>query len=151
MDLFLVIVTIVFLTGVVLVGRSLGKGEDGQGETEPLAPQGEATSSAEETRRGEKEEREPISSDWTYPGATSVTRSETSLVLQSFSDPEAITGWYKEKIRRLGMKTKSFVATKTNGNVLNSLVGSDGEREIRVTITRRAGAKEVLIDVTTSS
>ena len=67
---------------------------------------------------------------------------------ESQDDPDAITDWYKEKIKELGMSAKSLVTTKTNGNVLNKLVGANGKREIRVEITKPADQPTTEIKLT---
>lgn len=86
-----------------------------------------------------------------YPGSTIQTKSETALILESQSDAYAITDWYKEKIQAAGMNTKSFVTTKTNGNVKNVLVGANGETEIRVEITKKPGNSPTKIVVSIHS
>jgi len=47
----------------------------------------------------------------------------------------------------MGMNAKSFVATKTNENVENILVGAKSGSEIRVTITAKAGETKTRIVV----
>jgi len=85
---------------------------------------------------------------WQYPNSSIITKSETALILESNGDVDAITDWYKEKIKAMGMNAKSFVVTKTNGNVLNKLVGDNGNIEIRVEISKSAGESTVRIVVT---
>lgn len=80
-----------------------------------------------------------------YPGASIISQSNNEFVLQSSDSPDTITPWYKEKIRSMGMTSKSFVVTKTNGNVLNKLVGADGKNEIRVEISKQANESITLI------
>lgn len=71
-----------------------------------------------------------------YPGSEAVNSSDSSLLLRSSDETENITNWYKEKITSEHMNAKSFVATKTNGNILNKLVGANGELEIVVEIKK---------------
>ena len=87
-------------------------------------------------------------SSFQYPNSQVVSSSENSLILNSIDNADSITDWYKEKIKGEGMSVTSFVTTKTNDNVLNKLVGADGEREIRVEITKEAGSSTVKISVT---
>ena len=87
-------------------------------------------------------------SSFQYPNSQVVSSSENSLILNSIDNADSITDWYKEKIKGDGMSVTSFVTTKTNDNVLNKLVGADGEREIRVEITKEAGSSTVKISVT---
>ena len=87
-------------------------------------------------------------SSFQYPNSQVVSSGENSLILNSIDNADTITDWYKEKIKGEGMSVTSFVTTKTNDNVLNKLVGADGEREIRVEITKEAGSSTVKISVT---
>ena len=75
---------------------------------------------------------------FTYPNAAIGSQSDGSMTLTSTDDPQAITDWYKNKIKELGMSTRSFVQTKTNGNVHNVLAAAKNDDEIKVTITKKA-------------
>lgn len=83
-----------------------------------------------------------------YPNAVQIRTEGNTTVYESQDDPDAITDWYKEKIKELGMSATSFVTTKTNGNVLNELVGANGKREIRVEITKSADQSTTEIKLT---
>lgn len=83
-----------------------------------------------------------------YPNAIQTSSSGNTLSLESQDDPDAITQWYKEKIQSLGMNSKSFVTTKTNGNILNKLVGANGTREVQVEITKQNDESTVHITIT---
>lgn len=87
-------------------------------------------------------------SDYRYPNSQTISSSSDSLLLNSTDDTDLITNWYKEKIKNEGANVKTFVTTKTNDNVLNKLVGADGEKEIRVEISKEAGESLVKISVT---
>ena len=87
-------------------------------------------------------------SSFQYPNSQVVSSGENSLILNSIDNADSITDWYKEKIKGEGMSVTSFVTTKTKDNILNKLVGADGEREIRVEITKEAGSSTVKISVT---
>ncbi len=82
------------------------------------------------------------------PGAKISYQDGSAINLESTDDSDAITDWYKNKIESLGYNAKSFVKTKTNGNVKNSLVGADGKTEIRVEITKAPGENATKIFVT---
>lgn len=82
-----------------------------------------------------------------YPGSTILNQSGDEITLQSTDDPQAITNWYKEKITSMGMNTKSFVQTNTNGNVLNKLAGSDGEHKVEIKISKKNNESAVEISV----
>ena len=60
-------------------------------------------------------------SDLKYPSSDQNSTTSETLILESNDHPDLITSWYKDKIRSLGFKSKSFVQTKTNGNILNKL------------------------------
>jgi len=89
-------------------------------------------------------------SDLKYPSSRQLESSDTSFVFESNDDPDLITNWYKEKIKSLGMNSKSFVQTKTNGNVLNKLVGARGDKEIRVGIVKKNDESVTKITVSTT-
>ena len=76
-------------------------------------------------------------SDFQYPSSTVVSISVNTATFESTDDPKKITDWYKDKIKSIGMKTTSFVQTSTNGNVLNKLVGANGNKEVRVEISKQ--------------
>ncbi len=86
--------------------------------------------------------------DFIYPGATTRSQSPNSVSLTSTDDAQTITDWYKNKIKELGMSTRSFVQTKTNDNVNNVLSAAKSNDEIKVTITKNAGESLVSIVVT---
>lgn len=87
-------------------------------------------------------------SSFIYPGANTSYRDTSAVNLESNDNSDTITDWYKAKIESLGYNAKSFVKTKTNGNVKNSLVGADGKTEIRVEITKATGSNTTHIFIT---
>lgn len=86
-------------------------------------------------------------SSFKYPNSSVVSSPQGSLKLESNDSADNITDWYKEKIKGQGMSVTSFVTTKTNDNVLNKLVGADGQKEIRVEIKKSTGSSLVEIEV----
>jgi len=82
-----------------------------------------------------------------YPGARIIASSDSSATLESTENPDKITDWYKEKIKSWGGNVTSFVVTKTNDNVLNKLVGSNGKGEVKVEIKKDSGSSVVKIIV----
>lgn len=72
------------------------------------------------------------STDLIYPGSNDKGGSN----YESDDDPDKITDWYKEKIKSMGMNVKTFVATKTNGNVLNKLAGANSKTNISIEIEK---------------
>lgn len=83
-------------------------------------------------------------SDFTYPGSQKTGNNEYT----SIEDPDAITNWYKDKIKSMGFSTKSFVTTKTNNNVNNVLSATNGSIEIKVVITKMSGDTTTHIKIT---
>ncbi len=86
--------------------------------------------------------------NYKYPNSQVVGSNGNELSLTSPDDSDTITNWYKERIRDEGLNVKSFMTTKTNGNVLNKLVGASSGREIRVDIINPVGEQLVKINVT---
>lgn len=92
-----------------------------------------------------------ISDNWFYPNAQQVSVSGSTITLQSYDDITQITNWYKDKIKEAGMNAISFVATNTNGNVLNKLAGAGSGQEVTVEITKSSSDQQVIITITTKS
>lgn len=84
---------------------------------------------------------------YVYPGSTIINTSSSSLTLQSSDPPDAVTNWYKEKIKAEGMNAKSFVQTSTNGTVHNELVAAGNGKKILVSIKKNPDQSMVRIDV----
>ena len=87
-----------------------------------------------------------IISNLYYPGASVIGKTDGKIILESSDDPKKITDWYKQKIA-VEMNVKSFVTTTTNGEVLNKLLGADGNKEIRVEITKKSNEQKVIVMV----
>ena len=86
-------------------------------------------------------------SDMIYPGSSVNSDSANSLSLTSSDNVDSITSWYKSKIKSKNLSTNSFVATNSNNNVLNKLVGAGGNFTIDVEITKKPGDSVVQIKV----
>ncbi len=82
-----------------------------------------------------------------YPGSSVKSKSTLSLTLNSESDPDAITNWFKDQLSALGFNTTSFVMTKTNINVLNKLVVAKNNTQVSVDIKKSASAAQSEITV----
>ncbi|MCR4264119.1 MAG: hypothetical protein NUV98_05390 [Candidatus Roizmanbacteria bacterium] len=89
-------------------------------------------------------------SSWQYPGSTVTAQSDNSLTLTSRDNPDTITDWYKSKIDSNGYSTRSFVTTKSNGQVKNVLVGAKGGNEIRIEMEKPADSQTTTIKVSQS-
>jgi hypothetical protein len=83
-----------------------------------------------------------------YPAASEVSSDANSMHLTSTDSADAITSWYKSKIKEGGYNTTAFAVTNTNGNVLTKLAGANGHTEIRVEITKSSGDVSTQIAVT---
>lgn len=88
--------------------------------------------------------------DFKYPNSSQVSLNGNEMVLESTDDPKIITDWYKDKIKTMNMSVTSFVQTSTNGNILNKLVGSNGNKEVRVEISKQNNNPTVKIVVTSN-
>lgn len=86
-----------------------------------------------------------------YPDSVIVSSSSTTLSIETGDNPTEVTDWYKDAIAGENMSVTSFVTTSTNNNILNELVGADGEKEIRVEIEKGEGEERVRVDVTLTS
>lgn len=85
-------------------------------------------------------------SDFIYPGAHVLTTQDNTM-LESNDDPGIITSWYKGKIKNLGWNTTSIIENTVNDNVSNQLVASNGNREVRVQISKQSNQTTVHITV----
>ena len=82
-----------------------------------------------------------------YPNASVTESSETMLKLTTQDPPETVTHWYKKTITDNGMNTRSFVATSTNGEVLNKLAAAGNNMNVSVEITKANSDQTVHITV----
>lgn len=77
-------------------------------------------------------------SSFQYPGSSITSSDNSTMHFTSPNDSDAITDWYKEKIKSEGFRSTAFAVTKTNGNVLTKLAGSKQGTKIQVEITKPA-------------
>lgn len=92
--------------------------------------------------------RENTINIYIYPNAKQKSSSNNVLILESTDEPRQITEWYKKQITKNGMKTKTFIQTKTNDNVLNKLVGTNNTQSITVKITQKNNSSTTKIEIT---
>jgi len=88
--------------------------------------------------------------DFRYPNSIIISQNAKESIFESTDHPKKITDWYKNKIKAMNMSVTSFVQTSTNDNVLNKLVGADGNREVRVEINKNNNSQAVNISVNSS-
>lgn len=89
----------------------------------------------------------PAFLNYIYPHAEVTFQTSSKLELESSNDPDAITDWYKNKIRGLGFSAKSFAQTNTNGEVFNKLSAARTGEKIEITIKKDQNASKVTITV----
>lgn len=89
--------------------------------------------------------------DYRYSNSSVKEESGNRLSLESSDDPNAITNWYKEKLKSQNMNVNSFVTTSSNGNILNKLVSANGSIKISVEILRKSSDNTTEINVKISS
>lgn len=97
----------------------------------PTEPTSTPTHAQQEVKPTQTSNSSQSITDWQYPGSSGSEGSYTSP-----DDPNVITNWYKQKIQSSGMNTTSFVTNNVNGNVNSQLVGSNGNSQIKISITR---------------
>ncbi len=108
-----------------------------------------SSSTPQPTTINERKEADQDSgiSEYKYPSSFVISSDPNSLVLESSDDSDKITDWYKDKIVREGLSVRTSVKTKTNGKVLNKLVGSDGEHKINVEVGKLSDSAIIRITV----
>ena len=152
MNIFITIVAVVFLAGGILFNqrnRQLVNEKEEIGTAEPKT----TVSSTEKSSVVASPPLPTITQspsslvEYHYPEAEIIESSENSLILRSSGEPGIIADWYKEKINGRGMKTKTFIETNTNGNVLNKLVGANGREEIRIEIQKNSADSLTTINI----
>ena len=84
--------------------------------------------------------------DFQYPNSNVVNINGTAI-FESVDDPKKITDWYKDKIKSMGMTATSFIQTNTNDNILNKLVGANGNKKVSVEITKQNNQSTAKISV----
>jgi len=80
-----------------------------------------------------------VDNSYVYPNSFNYSKNGNRISLQTSDNPQVVTDWYKDKISSLGFSTQSFVQTNANNNILNKLVAANGEKEIRVEISKDSG------------
>lgn len=90
-------------------------------------------------------------SDLLYPSAKILSRTDTTLAMESASEAQTITDWYKDTLKTSGYSTRSFVQTKANDVVKNVLVVAGKNTQIRVSIDKPDASSLVSIVVTIHS
>lgn len=112
-------------------------------EDSDVEPTLTSTSTPAPTKPQETEAHQQVSTleIYKYPNSQTINSTGNALSLVSNDGSDKITNWYKERIRSEGLNVKSFVTTKTNGNVLNKLVGASGWNEVSIEIKKDANAR----------
>jgi hypothetical protein len=72
-----------------------------------------------------------------YPNAIHIIETGNTISFQTTDDTDTVSNWYKNLIISFHMNTQTFIKTNTNGNILNKLVGVNGnEKQLRVEISK---------------
>ncbi|KKP48246.1 MAG: hypothetical protein UR39_C0001G0041 [Candidatus Woesebacteria bacterium GW2011_GWA1_33_30] len=74
------------------------------------------------------------------PTPLSTPTNKPIETFESQEDPDIVTNYYKDLFNKNGSKVKSFITTKTNGNVFNKLTGTIDGRILTVEIKKDAGS-----------
>lgn len=101
----------------------------------------EVNSNPTSTPIPEENSDSPVGQDFIYPGAVSTGGNS----YETSDGADTVTDWYRDQIVSRNMNVKTFVTTKTNGNVLNKLAGANGTIEINVEIEREEGSSKTTI------
>ena len=153
---FIIIFTAILIVaaGVFYNGRDLFQGSESVDKhtneevlsmSESDDPSPTSSSSPEQTKSPLPTQN--ISGSFFYPGSTVKSHEGSVSIMVSNDNVDVVTNWYKDKIKSLGMNVTSFVVTKTNGNVLNKLVGASSTSKVEVEIRKVATNTEVTITV----
>ncbi|MCL5090731.1 MAG: hypothetical protein M1514_01840 [Patescibacteria group bacterium] len=86
--------------------------------------------------------------DFFYPKAVLVGNLNGNYLLKTDDSMENVIGWYKNKIPSSKMNVKTLIQTNTNGNIINQLVGSGPEGELRIEMSKESSQPEIQILVT---
>lgn len=113
------------------------KEESGNSKASDSASQSQPSISESEDLKLNKDQLSVLIETFIYPGSSIINKDSNKLELSSNHEPDKITDWYEVKIRNLGYTTKTFVKTKTNGDVNNRLIGEKTEHQIEIKITKQ--------------
>jgi hypothetical protein len=86
--------------------------------------------------------------DYIYQGAVVIKSSLSELEMSISADPGTVTEWYKDKFTSKGLSVRTFVTTKTNGNIYSEMVGTLESETVRVVIKKNTDSPQVSIIVT---
>lgn len=89
----------------------------------------------------------PSLKDYIHPQSKLISQSPGKMELESSTDAQSITLWYKDKIKQAGFNAKSFTQTNTNGVIFNKLSGAKPGGKIEITIKKDQNASKVTITV----
>ena len=92
--------------------------------------------------------KEVNNNKYIYTNGTVVINTTSNIKIESEASPDDITLFYKNLFKKNNSKVKSFVTTKTNGNILNKLVGIIDGKTITIEIKKDSDSKTVYITLT---
>ncbi len=118
-----------------------------KGESVTVELEKNKTPSPTEKPTQETQEQNQNTSSFKYPNSKTSFSGENEDHYQTTDDPEAVTEWYKSKIKNDDLNVRSFVQTTVNNETENVLVGANSEQEIRIEIIKKAEDEQTKIVV----
>jgi hypothetical protein len=82
-----------------------------------------------------------------YPNSTVLDSESNAVLLESDDSSDEVMDWYKKQIKIFELNVETLVETTVNGNVLNRVVGADGQQQIGVEIIKLNEEESVKIIV----
>ena len=79
----------------------------------------------------------------TYPNAYAISPN----IYESTDDPNTITDWYKNMLKKRDMNTTSFVTTNTNNNIKNVLAANNGAWSMHIEISKSSESNKTTIKI----
>lgn len=83
-----------------------------------------------------------------YPNAVILNQNIDTINLKSEDNFNIITEYYKNLFTNNGSKSRSFVTTNANGNILNKLSGIVKRKTLNIEIKKDNGSSTVYINIT---
>ena len=151
--ILIIVLFLIVSAGVLIMNRNLNVPVDNTNST--LAANAEKSGDIGEYYDGTKNATAPATpipkpgaiKTYIYPGSATEKSTTSSLTLLSTDSPEAITNWYKEKIKELEFNAKSFSQTNTEGAIFNKLTAVKPGEKIEITIKKDQSTSKTTITV----
>lgn len=145
---FLLVVVVAFQTGFLQKSQTPAKNiTDSDVLQEKTGVIDVSPTSAPPTQSSPASRMQENSTDFTYPASSLSAEEADSTTYTTTDSPDIVTAWYKNKINANGYKTKTFINTKTNGQIKNVLSGSKDNNEIKITISKNVDDMLTIITI----